>query len=215
MAKVCAFLFIQMEEDNISFEEVVDARRQTTSSAVFKSPIPGDYSDLFTELKEKCDPARFMSPYDPEKVDKANAIYSELLCANPEDNSLMKEFRRRAMEELGVKFSTERLYDKLIAACNPTRFTGTNYDKNKLTQANTVYREILENADNILSLELLENRASDLLTSYAAEVQQMPEYGSGRRKTEDEDYEPLITIMCLLLAAGVVLLIINLNKYFF
>ena len=210
MAKVCAFLlFVTMNDENIIFEEVAPNGQQTQPSAVFKSPIPGNYTDLFTELKEKCDPAHFINPYDPEKVDKANTIYSELLAANPNDMAKMKEFRRRAMDELEVKFATKKLYDRLILACNPSRFTGKNYDNKKLTKANTLYRKILENADNVFGLEELETVASDLLQSYPVEVQQIKDYGSGRIVREDEDYSFLqIFLLLFCLIFGFILFVV-------
>lgn len=206
MAKVCAFLlFVTMNDENIIFEEVAPDGQQTQPSAVFKSPIPGNYTDLFTELKEKCDPAHFMHPYDPEKVDKSNTIYSELLAANPNDMGKMKEFRRRAMDELGIKFATKKLFETLITICNPENITGEFYDPHLLNIANAIYPQILENADNIIVLEdllmqstglvhFMKHRNAILGARLQAQQQQMAE-----RKRDMEAQEARENLMMFIL----------------
>ena len=94
-----------------------------------------------------------MNPYEPEKVSKANELYSEVLTTNAQDDGKLKELRLRAREELGVKFSTELLYEKLTAACNPKNFTGEAYNKERLELANRLYQAVLMNADNVFALE--------------------------------------------------------------
>lgn len=153
-----------MLEDNIQFEEIrSDEQQGKTSTHAFKSPISGAYSDLFSELKDKCDPAKFMNPYDPEKVNKANTLFSQIITSDKHDEWLMKLYRQRAMEDLGVKFATKKIYDDLITICNPENFTGEFYNPSMLAHANAVYQRILENADNVVELEKLMMESTDLI----------------------------------------------------
>ena len=157
-----------MQEDNINFEEIGknEAAHAEQSSALFKQPIRGLFPNLHTELKVRCDPQNFMQPYEPEKVSRANKLYSEILSIDKNDDEKLKLLRLRAMEELGIKFSTEQLFEKLIAACNPKNFTGDSYNKERLELANGLYQQILMNADDIFVLEEIEEKAKELLDTY-------------------------------------------------
>lgn len=157
-----------MQEDNINFEEIGkdETAHAEQSSAVFKQPIRGHYDSLHEELKARCAPENFMNPYEPEKVSRANKLYSEILSIGKNDNEKLKLLRLRAMEELGIKFSTEQLFEKLTAACNPKNFTGDSYNKERLELANGLYQQILMNADDIFVLEEIEEKAKELLDTY-------------------------------------------------
>ena len=154
-----------MQEDNINFEEIGkdETAHAEQSSAVFKQPIRGHYDSLHEELKARCAPENFMNPYEPEKVSRANKLYSEILSIGKNDNEKLKLLRLRAMEELGIKFSTEQLFEKLTAACNPKNFTGDSYNKERLELANGLYQQILMNADDIFALEEIEDKAGDFI----------------------------------------------------
>lgn len=69
-----------MQEEYISFEEI--GKEETVhveqSSALFKQPIRGRHQSLFEELKARCAPENYMNPYEPEKVSRANKLYSEV-----------------------------------------------------------------------------------------------------------------------------------------
>ena len=157
-----------MQEDNINFEEIGknEAAHAEQSSALFKQPIRGRYESFHDELKARCAPENFMNPYEPEKVSRANKLYSEILSIDKNDDEKLKLLRLRAMEELGIKFSTEQLFEKLIAACNPKNFTGDSYNEERLELANGLYQQILMNADDIFALEEIEEKAKELLDTY-------------------------------------------------
>ena len=157
-----------MQEDNINFEEIGkdETAHAEQSSAVFKQPIRGHYDSLHEELKARCAPENFMNPYEPEKVSRANKLYSEILTLDKNDDEKLKLLRLRAMEELGIKFSTEQLFEKLTAACNPKNFTGDSYNEERLELANGLYQQILMNADDIFALEEVEEKAKELLDTY-------------------------------------------------
>jgi hypothetical protein len=157
-----------MQEDNISFEEI--GKEETVhaeqSQALFKQPIRGRYQGLHEELKVKCAPENFMNPYEPKKVSKANELYSEVLHTDEQADKQLKQLRLRAIEELGIKFSTEKLFGKLSAACNPKIFTGESYNKERLELANRLYQAVMMNADNVLALEEIEGEAKELIEAY-------------------------------------------------
>jgi len=157
-----------MQEDNISFEEIgkEETAHAEQTQALFKQPIRGRYQSLHAELKVRCAPENFMNPYEPEKVSKANELYSEVLATDAQADEKLKQLRLRAIEELGIKFSTEELFDKLSAACNPKNFTGESYNKKRLELANRLYQTVLMNADNVLALEEIEGEAKELIETY-------------------------------------------------
>lgn len=162
-----------MQEENINFEEIGkdETAHAEQSSALFKQPIQGHYESLHEELKARCAPENFMNPYEPEKVSRANKLYSEILTLDKNDDEKLKLLRLRAMEELGIKFSTEQLFENLTAACNPKNFTGGSYNKERLELANGLYQQILMNADDIFALEEIEDKAGDLIKEYKRETQ--------------------------------------------
>ena len=157
-----------MQEKNISFEEIGkdETARAEQSSSLFKQPIRGSFQSLYEELKARCAPANFMNPYEPVKVSKANELYSEVLKTDVYDDRKQKELRLRAIEELGVKFSTELLYEKLTKACNPKNYTGEAYNKERLELANKLYQAVMMNADNVFALEDIEEKAKKLIQKF-------------------------------------------------
>lgn len=96
-----------MQEENINFEEIGkdETAHVEQSSSLFKQPIRGRFQSLYEELKARCAPENFMNPYEPEKVSRANELYSDVLATNAQDEEKLKELRLRAIEELGIKFS--------------------------------------------------------------------------------------------------------------
>ena len=175
-----------MQEDNINFEEISkdETAHADQSSPLFKQPIRGRYQNLHAELKARCAPENFMNPYEPEKVSRANELYAEVLATNAQADEKLKSLRLRAMEELGVKFSTEQLFEKLTAACNPKNYTGDSYNKERLELANGLYQQILMNADNIFALEEIKVEAKELIENHNPH-----QYGSGTLEPGDQRNE--------------------------
>lgn len=184
-----------MQEDYINFEEISKDETAHTdqSSPLFKQPIRGRYENLHAELKARCAPENFMNPYEPEKVSRANELYAEVLATNAQADEKLKSLRLRAMEELGVKFSTEQLFEKLTAACNPKNFTGDSYNKERLELANVLYQQILMNADNIFALQEIEVKARELVILY----DNKHKFGSGVSSgtNTEENWKPLLSLI--------------------
>jgi len=150
-------------EEYYSFEEVGKeaTMKADKSEPSFKAPIEGSYPSLYDELKDKCNPARFMRPYDPQKVDIANDIYSKLL-NNKDKIDVLYSLRLQAIEDLGVKLSTEDLYYELLSVCNPENFVNESYSKSRLEQANKMYQAVLKNADDKIALENIKKQCKIL-----------------------------------------------------
>ena len=190
-----------MQEDNINFEEIGkdETAHAEQSSALFKQPIRGHYDSLHEELKARCAPENFMNPYEPEKVSRANKLYSEILSIDKNDDEKLKLLRLRAMEELGIKFSTEQLYEKLTAACNPKNFTGDSYNEERLELANGLYQQILMNADDIFALEEIEDKAGDLIKDYKSETQTQPKDDSNKEEWLLSILFSILTILLIII----------------
>ena len=111
-----------------------------------------DYSHLYEELVNKCNPSNYMNPYDPKKVEISNSIYSQLK-ENQNNISELIKLRNRAIKELNIKFSAKELFEKLSLIFNPSNYIDENYDATKLYAANKIYAQIQDYKDNIIELE--------------------------------------------------------------
>ncbi len=145
-----------METDNIQFEEMnpwkdIDYTQQKmpAPSKRFPTPIKGRYASLYDEIKKKCNPLNYMSPYDYEKVKISNEL-TALIEQNKSDVEELKRLRKRAVEELGIQFATIELYEELTYNFNPKKYVN---NPTHLRLINEVYHNILMNADNIEMLE--------------------------------------------------------------
>lgn len=132
--------------------------KETTKQDIVKenvctaSGIEIDYSSLYKELTEKCNPSNLLQPYNANKVEASIAIYFQLEKNKDNINELIK-LRNRAIKELGVKFSSQDLFEKLSQVFNPSNFMDKNYDDVKLCAANKIYTQIQEYKDDIIELE--------------------------------------------------------------
>lgn len=205
-------------EEYYSFEEVGKeaTMKADKSEPSFKAPIEGSYPSLYDELIDKCNPARFMRPYDPQKVDIANDIYSKLL-KNKGNIDVLYSLRLQAIEDLGVKLSTEDLYYELLSVCNPENFVNESYSKSRLEQANKMYQAVLRNADDKIALE---NIKKQCLILYAIKEQKEDEQRKKReeeiKKEKEEDLEVVkVMLICLLVLVIVFIIayqVVNLYK---
>lgn len=112
------------------------------------------YKSLYEELKDKCNPQKFMSPYNKEKVDMANRLYKRLLDTSESSTAALKEIRDQAMQQLGVQISTKELYQKLLKHCNPENFMNP-YDFEAVQSANEYYALVEEYRNDVGELERL------------------------------------------------------------
>ena len=203
-----------MQEDNINFEEIgkKETENAERSQTLFKQPVRGRFRNLYEELKVKCAPENFMNPYDPEKVSKANNLYSVVLATDAKDVEKLKQLRLRAMENLGIRFSTEGLFEKLTMACNPKNFTGETYDKRLLELANRLYQKVLKDADNILALEEIEKEAKELIETFNSHKDESGTTGGDDNKNGDLQFN-IIAIILILIGTINAIVMVLLSKY--
>ena len=154
-----------MEEDNIQWEEIskVMSKGKEASKPAAKAepsrptpPPPKTYSSLYAELWDKCNPKNFMVPYDQARVDKAILIYGDLQKVDRNDDNRLREIRDRAMRDLGITISTDRLYKELISYCDPQYLLkDDNFQTEVLRIANQFYAQVRANKNDIHALEKL------------------------------------------------------------
>lgn len=137
-------------EQNLKKEIYNNASSPSTSSS--NALEVSYFNTLFDELKEKCNPANYMNPYDAKKVEISNHIYSQLEI-NKSNIAQLIELRNYAIKKLEISFSAKELYEKLSDIYNPNNFMGDHYDADKLYVANQVYAKIQANSDDIIELE--------------------------------------------------------------
>lgn len=153
------------ETENIQWEIMDDEQPKS----FFKNPIKlqtpkkqpeKDYRNLYDEMLEKCNPALFLEPYNPEKLAVANEIYFTLKQYEQEYNVLDKDIpqelrllRNKAALSLEISFTTKRLFEFLEKRLHPKQFVNENYHKELLELSNDVYNELLQHSNDIISLE--------------------------------------------------------------
>ena len=175
------------EVENINWEEISKVMREgkissevgngSDSSKIQHSKI---YDSLYEELLDKCNPKNFMEPYDKKKVDAAILIYNDLSRIDKTNEKHIRVIRDRATLELGIKVSTDRLYNELIDYCNPQNFlTAVPFQADLLQAANHFYAEVRANKNDIHELE----RLSSLI--YASKVISL--FYEKRRIKEEEE----------------------------
>lgn len=131
-----------------------------------EDPFDGNDSKLFDELKEKCNPQNFLEPYDAQKIERSNNIYSKLDSAKYDIEEL-ERLRDSAISDLGIAYHNTALYNNLCTLFNPQQFMGENYDGQKLQAANQYYAKVLANKGNDKELEKIyeeisKNRKSEI-----------------------------------------------------
>ena len=120
--------------------------------------ISAVYHNLYDELKSKCNPINFMTPYNAEQVNIANEIFSKLNNTQKDDIRNLILLRNKAIKGLGITYTNPKLYETLCNVYNPKNFMGENYDANKLNAANKLFAEIEKYQNDILSLESIAKR---------------------------------------------------------
>ena len=99
-----------------------------------------------------------MDPYNFRKIKIANELYSLVLLCHDSDEEKLKSLRKRASEELSIKFSTISLFNQLCCCCNPKKFMDP-YDAIQIDVANDLYYKIKKAADDIATLENIQKEA--------------------------------------------------------
>ena len=190
-----------VEEDNIQWEEIskVMSRGKEAGEPTAKvklsrpSPAPSKtYPNLYEELLDKCDPKNFMEPYDQAKVEKAIRVYGDLQKADKKDTNRLREIRDRAMQDLGITVSTDRLYKELIGYCDSRNFRKDgDFPTEVLLVANQFYAQVLANKHDIHALEKLASQmyADATLSRFYEEKKEKEEKEKEKKKRERLEQE--------------------------
>ena len=173
---------VMHREGNIKWEEISKVMRDGKNPSGTQEAIEAhkiSHSE-YMELLDKCNPKNFMEPYDKKKVDAAILIYNDLSRIDKTNEKHIRVIRDRATLELGIKVSTDRLYNELIDYCNPQNFlTAVPFQADLLQAANHFYAEVRANKNDIHELE----RLSSLI--YASKVISL--FYEKRRIKEEEE----------------------------
>lgn len=128
---------------------------------LYPSPIPGHYDSLYDELLDKCNPGKYATQfsYNYELLKIANDLYSEIVETGNNNRERLVELRREAVKNLGIKISTEDLYNSLLKQTNPQRFMNP-YNKGLVALANEFHHQTILYADDIEKLEDIESQVN-------------------------------------------------------
>lgn len=176
------------EKDNIQFEPIPNFNLD--ESPVDSSPKEKEYDSLYEELHEKCNPDRFMQPFIKEKFDMATDIYAELRkrCSSKyiSDREL-KDLRDKAESELGIHFSTRKLFKYLVEYCSPDIYTKMKpFPTERVKEASRLYAKILEAKDDIHGLEKIEKEAEPFIKQRKNELHETEKAMQERKRIDLE-----------------------------
>ena len=175
---------MEREEENIIWQDVQKEQRKVPPSA------DKVYISLYEELKEKCSPSNYMSPYNREKVDVANALYRELMNIGKYETERLTNLRREATDKLDISFSTAKLYRELKDYCNPNSYMNP-YDAEAVKLANNYYALIEEKKDSIEDLEILKWKIYH--------DKYLNKYQENKKNTKDEIDESIFNVVSIIL----------------
>lgn len=139
-------------------------------------PIPGEtfpgqqikvddtiYVSLFDEIETKCNPDLFINS-DNRLFDAATSIYGELMTKRDSCYHDLVYLRNRAINELGIHFSTRAKCKHLMQYFDPRVYTGMEpFDAERVTEAKRYYDRMQAVKDDIRALEQLEFEAAEFV----------------------------------------------------
>ena len=207
------------ETENIQWEIMDEEQPKSFFKNSIKLQTPRkqpekDYRNLYAEMLEKCNPASFLEPSNPEKLTIANNIYSILKQHETEYNVLdskmpeeMRLLRNKAATLLEISFTTKRLFEFLEKRLHPKQFVNENYNKDLLELSNDVYSELLQYSDDIISLEKFhESEKCQLYLKQRKELYQKIQEEKDR--IQEEEDRKANKAMIVIFASFIVLLVL-------
>lgn len=117
--------------------------------------------DLWYVLERKCNPQKYMSPYNKEMVNKANSIYAELQKTDKSDEIFLKEIRRRIESELQISFIDKDEIESLKYIANPSNYMQP-YNAEKVALANELYAKLQDETIHIDELDSIKEQVEKL-----------------------------------------------------
>jgi hypothetical protein len=112
------------------------------------------------QLKAQCNPQNFVNPYNPEKIETAARVFSELKSIETKNLSFDRFISVccDVRDSMGVTLDTADLFNLLSDIFNPQKFVGENFEQGKLKAANKAYQHIIEFKNDRIELELFAKR---------------------------------------------------------
>ena len=126
-----------------------------------KEKILDKTQDLWYVLERKCNPQKYMSPYNKEMVDKANSIYAKLQKTDKSDEISLKEIRRRIESELQISFIDKDEIESLKYIANPSNYMQP-YNAEKVALANELYAKLQDETIHIDELDSIKEQVEKL-----------------------------------------------------
>ena len=156
------------QDENIVFEEIFNSfpsgKRIYALEPRALQRAEKEYVSLYEELVDKCHPQNFLCPYNPQKVEIANDLFSEIL-QYKQSEELLKKVRNKAIQLLHITFSTKKLLNKLLQYCHPALYMAP-YNHDNVALANKFYSKILDSNNDIIALEQIERDSVQLYDIY-------------------------------------------------
>ena len=208
----------QDEVSNTQKDEIIAMKNEEMENHSM-TIVEKEYSSLYEELLEKCNPQNFMSPYDAEKVKYANELFAELMDYSKEDEEKLRDLRSNATHLLSIKFSSSYIWDFLLSYCNPALYFNLKpYPKEYIDMANEYYNKLLSSKDDILALEKIKEETKELLEwsnqqlkTNSSGVNQITE--AEKKHNEKDKYKIyLILLAILLVISGIVNIVLTVER---
>lgn len=96
---------------------------------------------VYQNLLEKCNPIKYINPYDDSKVKLSNEITNKLLSIEPNNKDEMSAICDKAQSELHLQIISPKILAQLRKKVNPKRFIKP-YDVEKIDKANELYKTV-------------------------------------------------------------------------
>lgn len=159
MLLIIADVFLILIYSGIYFN-VLDSKIKKIKSKE-KEKILDKTQELWYVLERKCNPQKYMSPYNKEMIDKANSIYAELQKTDKSDEISLKEIRRRIESELQISFIDKDEIESLKYIANPSNYMQP-YNAEKVTLANELYAKLQNETIHIDELDGIKKQIEKL-----------------------------------------------------
>lgn len=158
------------QDDNIQYVDMPDWGEMFSAQPQQQTVEDKVYHSLYDELVEKCNPALFAGT---DNFLKANQLYVEIRDPNNRNNEqTLISLRNRAIEALGVRFSTKKKYDYLKKYFDVAQYTQMEpYHAQRVAKANEYYTRLQQDKDNIMALDQLESDAKEFIDQRKGELE--------------------------------------------
>ena len=157
------------QDENIQFTDMPDWGGMFPAQPQQQTVEDKVYHSLYEELVEKCNPALFAGT---DNFLKANQLYVEIRDPNNRNNEqTLISLRNRAIEALGIRFSTKKKFDYLKKYFDVAQYTQMEpYDAQRVAKANEYYTRLQQDQGDIMALDQLESDAKEFIERRKEEI---------------------------------------------